>query len=110
MSLWDAFAPAEARDRERVTEDTWGHLAPEKNKKYEGRIVFAVGCLGIDDLNPTALVCKFDGLDSSPWFYDCLQEWLQNQKTEAGCTYEFKGHFRNYKFVGKVKKIADYNK
>lgn len=46
------------------------HLAPKKDKRYKGRIIYAIGCFGDDPLNPTVLSCKLRGLDSSPWFFD----------------------------------------
>ncbi len=109
MPWIDAFAPAEARYREQVLESTWGHLAPEKNHKYPGRIVFAVGIYDSDDLNPTIIVCNFEGLHDSPWLYEALQDFVQGKKYDPGCVYEWTGHFRNHKFVGKVRKIEDYN-
>ena len=98
----DAFLPAEARDRERVMQETWGHLAPQKNKTYAGRIVYAVGAFGDDPLNPTMLVCEFKGLDDSPWFFDAVAEFIgsRSQENETGNVYEFRGTFRNYKFFG----------
>lgn len=59
MPWIDAFAPAEEAYREAVMRDTWGHLAPEKNKSYPGRLVFSFGVYKSGDLNPTILVCDF---------------------------------------------------
>lgn len=106
----DAFAPVEAAYRSKVLEATWGHLALKRNTTYKGRIVYGVGCFGSDHLNPTALFCEFEGVDSSPWFFDALQEFIQEQKTEEGCVYEFKGYVRNYVFKGNVKLLLDTNK
>lgn len=100
QSMADAWAPVEEEQFRQVQRETWGHLAPKKNKKYAGRIVYAIGCFGSDNLNPTPLFCDLKGLDSSPWFYDALLEWLQEEKTEEGCVYEFVGYFLNYEFVG----------
>ncbi len=102
--LADAFAPAEAAFKSKVMAETWGHLAPRRNKRYNGRIVFAVGCFGSDPLNPTALECEFKDLDSSPWFYDSLMEFMQSFETEPGGIYLWKGTFRNYCFSGTLTK------
>lgn len=112
------FAPAEARERERVITETWGHLAPKQNKAYSGRVVYAVGIFGSDDLNPTVIVSDFKGLDSSPWFYDSLQDFIDELRGtrdevkagKPGCVYEWVGVFRNYIFAGKTRLILDANR
>jgi hypothetical protein len=106
QTMADVFAPAEARYRQVVLANTWGHLAPRRNETYRGHIIFAVGCFGDDRLNPTALACEFGELDSSPWFYDALQGFLQDQQTEEGHVYRFDGTFRNYKFTGKIRRLV----
>jgi hypothetical protein len=103
--LADAFRQHEANYRAAVLADTWGHLAPHKNKKYKGYIVFAVGCCGSDHLNPTPLEIEFDDLDSSPWLYDALIELLQSLETEEGGVYRWDGTFRNYQFIGDVRRL-----
>ena len=98
QTIADAFAPATARYKEQVMYDTWGHLAPRKSKTYKGRIVYAVGCFGSDNLNPTAIVFDFPELDSSPWFFDRMAEFLADQESDLrkeGCVYVFTGSFRN---------------
>jgi hypothetical protein len=109
MAWVDAFAPAIARQRQEVLRETWGHLAPIRNKTYKGRIVWATGCLGSDDLNPVCLAFELGDLDSSPWFYDVLQDFMQDNPGDAGCVYEFIGTFRNYKFKGKIRLIVNTN-
>lgn len=108
----DAFAEVEARFKEEVMEDTWGHLAPLKNRVYRGRVVYAVGCFGTP--NPNIIVSEFktcDGkeLDGSPWFYNSIHDFINTLPHEAGCVYEFKGTFRNYQYNGTVKLIKDFN-
>lgn len=108
----EAWAPMEARNREIVMGNTWGHLAPKKNKTYRGRVVYAVGCFGSDDLNPTAIVSEWGRLDSSPWFYDALAEFLSDAPPElrkAGCVYEWTGTFRNYAFDGQCRELLNAN-
>lgn len=111
QTIADAFAPAEARYRAEVMADTWGHLAPKKNRTYRGHVVFVIGLFGSDNLNPTVLECEFktnkgEELDSSPWFYDALQDFLQSleKSEEVGGIFRFEGTFRNYEFNGFVTK------
>lgn len=104
MGLAEAFAPIDRANHEAVLRETWGHLAPIKNRTYRGRIVYVCGCWDSGDLNPTPIVCEFSGLESSPWLYSAVNEWLQDLPKHAeGTIYEFKGTVRNYKFAGKTR-------
>lgn len=90
----------EHNHREQIKE-TWGHLAPVKNRTYNGRVVYAVGCFGDDELNPTPIFAEFRGLDSSPWFYEALCEFIGDlDGNEVGYVYEWTGTLRNYEFDG----------
>lgn len=89
-----------------VFNETWGHLAPVRNKKYVGRIVYAIGCFDSGNYNPTPITVELAGLDDSPYFYEAINEWLQDLEEDyrkEGCIYEFTGVFKNYKFVGEIK-------
>lgn len=127
---------AESRDRlaagidqhnyQIVAKETWGHLAPRKNVAYAGFVRFAVGCFGSDKLNPTVLHYELKSrrheLDSSPWFYEALEELLQDwaaagrfghdplpddwPKIEPGGVYEWRGTFRNYAFKGTLRRMT----
>jgi hypothetical protein len=92
--------------------ETFGHLAIKKNVAYHGRLVFAVGCYESGYLNPTALLCEFDGVNDSPWLYDGVEEFMQSitDKLEVGCVYEFNGELKNYEFDGKIKLILNPDK
>ena len=105
MPWIDAFAPVEARNRANVMKATWGHLAPSQGRAYKGHIVFAVGIFGSDHLNPTAIACNFRGLDSSPWFFDAMADFMTEQRGKPGCIYRFDGTFKDYKFVGTIKRL-----
>lgn len=109
MANWaeEAFAPAERKYRSQVLQNTWGHLAPKRNKQYTGYIVFAVGCFGSDPLNPTVIQCDFGDLDSSPWFYDALTEFVGDEanRGEAGNVYRFDGTFKNFEFEGTIRRL-----
>lgn len=112
MPWTDAFLPMEAANRKAVMRDTWGHLAPQKNKTYPGFIVFAIGCY--DALNPVPVQCEFAGLDDSPWFFDALNEFIgqanqgrpgDDYPMPPGTIWRFDGVFRNYEFRGEVQKV-----
>lgn len=105
QTIADAFAPVTAQYRAEILKETWGHLAPRKNKAYPGHFVFAVGCFGSDDLNPTALTCEFNGLDDSPWFFDAIMDFMQSLEVDTGRVYRFDGSFRNYEFKGEVRQL-----
>jgi hypothetical protein len=106
QTIADVFAPVEAHYRAQVLKATWGHLAPAKNKTYRGHAIFAFGCFGSDCLNPTVLECEI-GLDSSPWFYDALIEFLGTFGGDdaTGGVYRWDGTFRNYEFKGSVRRL-----
>lgn len=106
------WAPIEASQRQAVLKNTWGHLAPRKHRAYAGRIVYAVGCFGDDDLTPTVIACDFNGLDSSPWFFDAMARFLSDQQIKnrtPGCVWEWRGRFRNYVFTGEIRQLLDTN-
>ncbi len=104
-SFASAFNAHEAQARERILQETFGHLAPEENKEYRGFVVFAIGCCGSDHLNPTPLEIEFGDLDSSPWLFDSLIEMLQGLQTTEGGVYRWEGRFRNYKWSGRMRRL-----
>ena len=111
MPWTDVFAPAEAENRRIVMANTWGHLAPKKNVTYNVRLVFAIGCFGSDHLNPTVIHADFthkvEELDSSPWLFDSVQDFLgqDDNRGEPGNVYEFVGTWRNYRFIGQIRRV-----
>ncbi len=105
------WAPIQARYAEQVARETWGHLAPHKNKTYRGHVLFAIGCYDCGELNPTVLAAEM-GIDDSPWFYDALTEFLgegqhiETQRFQVGKVYRFEGSFRNYVFRGSFTEMS----
>jgi hypothetical protein len=100
-AIAEAFAPLDARYREAVMRDTWGHLAPTKNKKYPGYILF---CHASD-----GYLCPIDydfiGLPGSPWLHDAVIDFISDNTPEQCVIYRFDGSFKNYKFTGTIKKV-----
>lgn len=105
MSL--VWASIDAHYANIVAQETWGHLAPEKNVTYPVRCVYAVGCYGNDNLNPMPITADFGNLPDSPWSYDALIEFLQSQQNEEGKVYEVAGTFKNYRFKCQRRVILD---
>lgn len=102
MSLAASLAHAELEYRNQILGETWGHLAPEKNKTYTGYIVFTWASYG--DL--VIIDAHWDGLEDSPWLYDAMQKFVFDQHLKAvgiveGGVYRFEGTLKNYRFKGK---------
>lgn len=104
----ETFAPIEAKDRERVMQATWGHLAPAKNTSYKGVILFTRSTYNSGTI--TLIDAKFEGLDDSPWLYDFIHEWFYScPNIDEGAVYQFNGTLRNYRLYGKPKMIHKLN-
>ena len=111
----------EIEQREAVLRDTWGHMAPEQNRHYEGRIVYAIGAYHCNSV--VILVSDFPGLDDSPWFYESQDalianvSWKPEQDSprrkgycDPGCVYEWRGGFKNFKWrTDDIRKLMDPN-
>lgn len=96
-----------------VFNETWGHLAPKRNKTYKGKIVYAIGCYDSGTLNPTPVTVEMPGLYGGPYFYEAIHEWLQDLEErfrKENCIYEFVGSFKNYKFTGSIKLLLNTSK
>lgn len=102
QTTMEAFLPAEREYALAVRRDTWGHLAPEKNVAYPGRLVFSFGVYDSGELNPVALVVDFGEFDGGPWLYEAIRDFMETfSPGECGRIYEWTGTFRNYRFRGK---------
>lgn len=102
MPVVDAFGDRRVAE---VVEDTWGHMRAHPNVWQHGKIVFAEGAFGGEQI---ILACDF-GEDAGygPWFYEQIHDWLCDQKTEPGNLYTFTGWYRvkrddSYQFRGKI--------
>lgn len=105
MGMRHVFAEADNANKNRVLRETWGHLAPKKNKKYRGHITFACTEYGRQHVLINA---SFDVPDS-PWFYDAMYTFISDQlwdsKLERGVVYYFEGVFCNYTFTGPITRV-----
>lgn len=97
------FAPIEAHNREALLQNTWRHMAPVKNTTYRGHILFCKSEFNSGSI--TLIATKFEGLDSSPWFYDAIHEFLHEFDLEEGTVYTLQATFRNYRWWGKPTKV-----
>lgn len=101
------FAPIDPANRQAALANTWGHLAPEKNKTYKGEVLFCQSAYNGGSL--TLIDTKFD-LESSPWFYDSINEYINSfQNLSDGVVYKINATFRNYKWWGKPVKAISIN-
>jgi hypothetical protein len=96
----------------RVSENTFGHLAPEKNTTYRGVITCAKSCFESGTVNLLNTVLKDKNkkeMESSPWLYNAVQDLLWNldlaDKFKEGYAYVIETTFRNYQFWTKIKEI-----
>lgn len=104
QSWAETFAPIESHNRQVVLANTWGHLAPKKNTTYKGQILFCKS--EYDSGSITLIATKFNSLDSSPWFYDAVYDYLNSLETlEYGQVYKIDATFRNYRWWGKAIKV-----
>lgn len=89
---------------------TFGHLYPKVNKAHYGYIIFAEGAYG----EQMIIESNFPTVNSSPWFYEDMCEFISNyidehSKTDYG-VYKFIGSYKNKKngeaiFMGETHKI-----
>jgi|CXWL01.1.fsa_nt_gi hypothetical protein len=110
MSVGSAMLEAENPYKNQVIQATWGHLAPTKHVTYRGFFTFGVGCFESGSVR--VLAFEFGDLDSSPWMYQKLHDFIFRHKEsfgERGCVYQFVGTIRNYSFCGKITKVFDAN-
>ncbi len=102
MQIVDAYAERKKQD---VMQDTFGHLAPKKGQSYKGTMIYAHGEYG----DIVLLASDFKKLDSSPWLFDAMQEYLGEHCEEEG-VYKWKGQFTKihdgtYCFGGKIERL-----
>lgn len=97
-----AFAPVEAENKRIVMEDTWGHLAPERNQTYTGYMLFTLGAWG----DYTPICADFKGLPDSPWFFDDMMSFIEKSAKTHGAIYRFDGKYRNHRFIGKIRRVT----
>lgn len=106
MGLQHVAPSIYAMNKTIVMNATWGHLAPERNKTYRGKVIWALGCgYNHSDLNPTVLLCDFGDLPDSPWFYDALIDFLQELVERGTGLWQWEGTFRNYSWCGKLTEL-----
>jgi len=115
MSFQEAMIPYNASVKAAVMENTWGHLAPKPQTTYKGYILFVYTAWR--QIEPLDMV--FENLDSSPWFFSDMNEFignhidslLNNGRDDNHGVYLFKGTYRrfkngNHKFSGEISKIS----
>jgi len=106
MSLKSVLQVVENHNYNFVTNQTFGHLAPEHRKVYDGFIVFTYGEYG----DIVVIKSDFKGLPDSPWFFDNMLDFVNKKAKKQGTVYKFVGTYMMFKngrgrFSGKVKNV-----
>jgi len=110
MGYNEAFAPIEQHNKAVVMINTWGHLAPKRQKKHKGFVLFTCTAYGqtynIDN--------EFETVEDSPFFFEDMENYIHNYSNELPKNsygiFKFEGHYIKFKngngrFTGKVTKI-----
>lgn len=100
-NLVDAYAE---RKYQEVQEDTFGHLKPKKNQKYNGWMLWAYSVYG----DIVLIDAAFNGLGDSPWLFQAMQDFIGENIPETG-VFRWKGVFENYCFVGNIKLLTPHS-
>ena len=80
MPIIDVY---QERKKKEVMQDTWGHLAPVKTKRYYGFIIFTLG----EYRDYCCIKSDFKNLESSPWYYEDLNEFMYQQSLKKPTGY-----------------------
>lgn len=104
-NMGSTLALVENHYRWELYKETWGHLAPSKNKTYRGTLTIAFGCYGSGYLNPTILA--EDSLPcASPWWCNAVHDYLRHlvevnknkKEWDEGFVLKLNVTFRNFRF------------
>ncbi len=95
MSLEDAFTIVNQLNQAIVIGNTWGHLAPEPQRKYKGHIIIAIGCYHHETI---IMEDEFNDLPDSPWQYNDLQNFVyQATSNFQPGVYHFGGWYKKFR-------------
>jgi hypothetical protein len=103
-------AENEALQRAIVEAQTFGHLAPNAQQRYQGTMIFCHSEYGKNFI----IQDNFEGLEDNPWSFndlnDWIDTWLANHDYQCG-VYKFTGYYQkfkngNYRLVGDVKSVS----
>lgn len=93
-----------------IFNNTWGHLAPEKNTSYKGLVRFVMTDHSHYGCQPIIIFYEFPNLEG-PYIHDFLFDKICDIETkhfEQGAVYEMLVTFRNYRlYWGKARKVLD---
>jgi hypothetical protein len=110
MSYSKILAPYNARVKDQVMRETWGHLAPNHRQIYEGFILFTHTAW--NKIEPIEF--EFKNLEMSPWLFEQMNEFISKKellKNDGSFgVFIFTGKYQlynngNYRFSGKIKKV-----
>lgn len=93
-----------------IFDNTWGHMAPEKNTSYKGKVRFTLTDHSHYGRQPIILFYHFPNLEG-PYIHDELFDNVCDWNTddlEEGVIYERVLTFRNYRFYyGKIYSVLE---
>lgn len=103
-ALGDLYAPGGAY-KEAVMQNTWGHLAPQKNITYKGKLLISNS--GYGNSGQQIVEMEWNNLQDNPWIYDFVHNWLWDNRElmKDDGIYLINTTFRNYRMWGKPIKI-----
>lgn len=104
MTLYDGYGE---RKRQDVLFDTWGHLAPEPGRKYEGWILATYTAFG----DVVIIDWNFDDLLGSPWQaedFDAFMHQTLGRTCNTVGVYVYHGWYKKFKNDGWRFKVAPW--
>lgn len=111
MSFPEVLQNWESEMKNRAKKESWGHLAPEKDKEYKCSFIFGVS--HYFSYESFIINSLFKGLDDSPWLFRAMETFIFEQdemdRLKPGFIYQFTGIFKNYVFSGEFKIYSDCN-
>ena len=86
-------------------QETWGHLAPKKDRTYKGYMIYAHGVYG----DIVLLDANFKNLSDSPWLFEAMRNYLGGHCKDEGL-YKWEGRCTmidkdNFCFGGEIKRL-----
>lgn len=99
------FAEHEARARAEVLWNTFGHLEAEPGRTYQGWMLFARSAYESGNVFP--IDTGFAGMNGGPFFYEHMNEWLDDNAPKEVGVYRWEGAYRvfkngGYRFTGRI--------
>lgn len=109
--MLETLASIEAINRQNVRNETWGHMAPQKNVSYKGKVRFVLTDHSHYGCQPIILEYDFPNLQGPyihDYLFDKVLDWKKDEELKTGIIYERELTFRNYRFYySKIKPVFE---